>query len=121
MLVHSTNDYDSLQEIIVGRADFAHIPPADPSMKNFMYADLSYDDIKKHVGPYNQNLLKEANEDLDILSEVLEDCGVIVHRPEKIQHHQRIQTPKWRTTGWHNYCPRDIFWFWEIILLKFLA
>ena len=94
MLVHSTNDYDSLQEIIVGRADFAHIPPADPSMKNFMYADLSYDDIKKHVGPYNQNLLKEANEDLDILSEVLEDCGVIVHRPEKIQHHQRIQTPK---------------------------
>ena len=109
MLVHSTNDYDSLQEIIVGRADFAHIPPADPSMKNFMYTDLSYDDIKKHVGSYNQNLLKEANEDLDILSEVLEDCGVIVHRPEKIQHHQRIQTPKWRTTGWHNYCPRDIF------------
>lgn len=109
MLVHSTNDYDPLQEIIVGRADFAHIPPVDPSMKNFMYADLSYDDIKKHVGSYNQNLLKEANEDLDILSEVLEDCGVIVHRPKKIQHHQRIQTPKWRTTGWHNYCPRDIF------------
>ena len=36
MLVHSTNDYDPLQEIIVGRADFAHIPPVDPSMKNFM-------------------------------------------------------------------------------------
>ena len=109
MIINSHNDWDSLEEIIVGRADFAHIPPVDPSMKNFMYANLTKDEIKKHVGPYNQDLIEEANEDLDILSEVLEDCGVIVHRPERTQHHQRIQTPKWRTTGWHNYCPRDIF------------
>ena len=109
MKVFTTNDWDSLEEIIVGRADFAHIPPVDPSMKNFMFANLSNVEIKKHVGSYNQDLLKEANEDLDILSEVLEDCGVVVHRPERTQHHQRIQTPKWRTTGWHNYCPRDIF------------
>ena len=109
MKVFTTNDWDSLEEIIVGRADFAHIPPVDSSMKNFMFANLSNEEIKKHVGSYNQDLLKEANEDLDILSEVLEDCGVVVHRPERTQHHQRIQTPKWRTTGWHNYCPRDIF------------
>ena len=109
MLINSTNDYDPLQEIIVGRADFAHIPPADPSMKNFMYANLSYNEIKEHVGSYNRNLLEEANEDLDILSEVLEDCGVIVHRPERQLSHLQIQTPKWSTTGWHNYCPRDIF------------
>ena len=109
MDVNSHNDWDSLEEIIVGRADFAHIPPVDSSMKNFMFANLSNEEIKKHVGSYNQDLLKEANEDLDILSEVLEDCGVVVHRPERTQHHQRIQTPKWRTTGWHNYCPRDIF------------
>ena len=109
MDVNSHNDWDSLEEIIVGRADFAHIPPVDSSMKNFMFANLSNEEIKKHVGSYNQDLLKEANEDLDILSEVLEYCGVVVHRPERTQHHQRIQTPKWITTGWHNYCPRDIF------------
>ena len=109
MLVHSTNDYDPLQEIIVGRADFAHVPPADPSMKNFMYADLTYNEIKKHVGLYDRRVLEEANEDLDILSEVLEDCGVVVHRPERQLSHLRIQTPRWGTTGWHNYCPRDIF------------
>ena len=90
MDVNSHNDWDSLEEIIVGRADFAHIPPVDSSMKNFMFANLSNEEIKKHVGSYNQDLLKEANEDLDILSEVLEDCGVVVHRPERTQHHQQI-------------------------------
>jgi len=109
MLVHSTNDYDSLEEIIVGRADFAHIPPVDPSMKNFMYANLTNEEIEKHVGLYDRKVLGEANEDLDILSEVLEDCGVVVHRPERQLSHLRIQTPRWETTGWHNYCPRDIF------------
>ena len=109
MIIDTHNDWDSLEEIIVGRADFAHIPPLDPSMKNFMYAHLTDEEILKHVGPYSQNILEEANEDLDILSEVLEDCGVVVHRPEIIHHHQRIQSPNWRTTGWHNYCPRDIF------------
>jgi N-dimethylarginine dimethylaminohydrolase len=109
VIINSHNSWDSLEEIIVGRADFARIPPLDSSMKNFMYAHLSKDEIKKHVGPYNQNILEEAKEDLDILSEVLEDCGVIVHRPERQFSHLQIQTPKWRTTGWHNYCPRDIF------------
>ena len=109
MLINSTNDYDSLEEIIVGRADFAHIPPVDPSMKNFMYANLTNEEIEKHVGLYDRKVLGEANEDLDILSEVLEDCGVVVHRPERQLSHLRIQTPRWETTGWHNYCPRDIF------------
>ena len=109
MIINSHNSWDSLEEIIVGRADFAYVPPVDPSMKNFMYANLSDEEIHKHIGSYNKDLLKEANEDLDILSEVLEDCGVIVHRPEKTLHWQRIQTPEWGTTGWHNYCPRDIF------------
>ena len=91
MLINSTNDYDPLQEIIVGRADFAHIPPVDPSMKNFMYAHLTNEEIEKHVGLYDRKVLEEANEDLDILSEVLEDCGVIVHRPERQLSHLQIQ------------------------------
>ena len=109
MIINSSNGWDSLEEIIVGRADFANVPPVDPSMKNFMYANLTDNEIIKYVGSYKQDLLKESNDDLDILSEVLEDCGVIVHRPEKALHHLEIQTPKWKTTGWYNYCPRDIF------------
>ena len=52
MIINSHNDWDSLEEIIVGRADFAHIPPADPSMKNFMYANLTNEEIQKNESRY---------------------------------------------------------------------
>ena len=41
MKVFSVNDWVALSEVIVGRADFAYIPPPDPSMKNFMYANMT--------------------------------------------------------------------------------
>ena len=57
MIINSHNDWDSLEEIIVGRADFAHIPPVDPSMKNFMYANLTNTEIEKHVGLSDRKVL----------------------------------------------------------------
>ena len=65
MLVNSINDYDPLEEIIVGRADFANIPPVDPSMRSFMYANLTNEEIQKYVGPYNQNLTRGADVNID--------------------------------------------------------
>ena len=109
MKIHTQNHWDSLEEIIVGRADFACVPPSDPSMKNFMYANLTYRELSKYVGSYSDKVISEANEDLEILSETLIEMNIKVHRPKKIRHEAPIITPYWKTTGWHNYCPRDIF------------
>ena len=109
MKVFSTNSWDPLEEIIVGRADFAYIPPPDPSMKNFMYANLTYREISKYVGSYSDRVIDETNIDLEYLSDKLKELGVKVHRPKKVRHEAPIVTPYWKTTGWHNYCPRDIF------------
>lgn len=109
MKIKTTNHWESLKEIIVGRADFACVPPSDPSMRNFMYANLSYREISKYIGSYSDKVIFESNEDLEILSEKLKELGVNVHRPKKIRHEAPIVTPYWKTTGWHNYCPRDIF------------
>ena len=109
MVINSKNDWGLLEEIIVGRADFACVPPSDPSMKNFMYANLTYRELSKYIGAYSDRVISEANEDLEILSEKLSELNVIVHRPKKIRHDAPIITPYWKTTGWHNYCPRDIF------------
>ena len=108
MIVNSNNHWDTLEEIIVGRADFAFIPPPDPSLKNFMYADLSYREISKYTGPYSDRVIDETNQDLEDLSDKLKELNVKVHRPKKIRHEASIVTPYWKTTGWHNYCPRDI-------------
>lgn len=109
MRVFSVNDWEPLSDIIVGRADFAHIPPPDPSIRNFMYANLTYREISKYVGSYSDKIIDEANQDLEDLSDKLKKLGVKVYRPKKIRHEAPIVTPYWRTTGWHNYCPRDIF------------
>ena len=109
MKVFSVNDWEPLTEVIVGRADFAFIPPSDPSMKNFMYANLTYREISKYVGSYSDRVIDESNQDLEDLSDKLKELGVKVYRPKSIRHNAPIVTPYWKTTGWHNYCPRDIF------------
>ena len=109
MNVFSVNDWEPLKEIIVGRANFAYVPPPDPSMKNFMYARLTYREISKYVGSYSDRVINESNQDLEDLSDKLKELGVIVHRPKPVRHEAEIVTPYWKTTGWHNYCPRDIF------------
>jgi glycine amidinotransferase/scyllo-inosamine-4-phosphate amidinotransferase 1 len=44
-------------------------------------------------------LIDEANEDLDILAQTLEDYGAIVHRPRALNYQER--------GGMYGYCPRD--------------
>ena len=109
MRVFSMNDWGPLTEVIVGRSDFAYVPPPDPSMKNFMYANLTYREISKYVGPYSERVIDESNQDLEELSDKLKELGIKVYRPKQIRHDASIVTPYWKTTGWHNYCPRDIF------------
>ena len=69
MKVFSVNDWEPLSEVIVGRADFAYIPPPDPSMKNFMYARLSYREISKYTGSYSDKIIDESISDLEDLSD----------------------------------------------------
>ena len=109
MKIFSVNDWEPLSEVIVGRADFAYIPPPDPSMKNFMYANLTYREISKYIGSYSDKVVDESNQDLEDLCDKLKELGVKVYRPKQIKHDAPIVTPYWKTTGWHNYCPRDIF------------
>jgi glycine amidinotransferase len=44
-------------------------------------------------------IIDEANEDLDMLSLVLEKCGATVHRPKELNYQER--------GGMYGYCPRD--------------
>lgn len=108
LLVDSNNDWDPLEEIVVGRADFARIPTVDVSTMAFSYADRQPSEIKPLEGPYHQEILDEANEDLDTLSNELTKLGVKVRRPVALDHSQTFRTPEWESTGWYSYCPRDL-------------
>lgn len=91
----SKNEWDTLKTVIVGIADDAKIPPLDVSLRTVNYADVK-DHSKIPSGNYPQQVIDEANEDLEILSEFLVKQGVHVLRPDK-----KI------VPEYYNYCPRD--------------
>lgn len=91
----SKNEWDQLKTVIVGVADGAEIPLPDVSLRTVNYSD------RKHIydikwGPYPQQVIDEANEDLEKLCEFLSKEKVNVLRPDK------NVKPKY-----YNYCPRD--------------
>lgn len=91
----STNEWDKLQKVIVGVADNAKIPELDASLRAVNYADVEkWYDIPK-AQRYPEQVINEANEDLDQFVAFLEGEGVEVLRPERTD------------CTYYNYCPRD--------------
>jgi len=108
MPVQSYNDWDPLEEIIVGIADHAMLPTINKSTHSFCYAGESAESIKNLQGPHGQRVIDEANEDLNGLADTLKGLGITVHRPKPLDHSVEFSTPEWKTTGWYTYCPRDL-------------
>ena len=106
-LVSAHNEWDPLEEIIVGTAVGARVPVADRSVYAVEYADM-YDRQDQVVsGPYPDRVLRETEEELTVLCEELVNLGVTVRRPAERNTSAEIATPDWRTNGFHDYCPRD--------------
>ena len=100
MKIHSFNEWDPLREIIVGEASCANWPTNDP-----VFAELSkkttWKDTPVPSGPVPFHIIDEANEDLEGLVNILEQAGVVVHRPTWMDFQE--------LDGMYNYCPRDRF------------
>lgn len=97
-MIHSYNEWDTLREVVVGRADFANWPSNDPVFSQES-EKTTWRETPVPSGPVPDWIIDEANEDLDLLASTLEMCGAIVHRPDAINFQQR--------GGMYNYCPRD--------------
>jgi len=91
----SQNEWGKLKKVIVGVADYATIPEMDLSVRTINYADKK-DISDVLVGPYPQQVINEANEDLETLVKFLLGEGVEVVRPKRIP------------TEYYNFCPRDV-------------
>ena len=91
----SQNEWSKLKKVIVGVADHATVPEVDLSVRTINYADRK-DVSDVPVGPYPQQVIDEANEDLETFVKFLLEEGVEVVRPKR--------TP----TEYYNFCPRDV-------------
>jgi scyllo-inosamine-4-phosphate amidinotransferase 1 len=97
-MIHSYNEWDTLKEVVVGRADYANWPSDDPVFSKES-EKTTWKESPVPSGPVPNWIIDEANEDLDLLANVLEQCGAIVHRPRALNYQER--------GGMYGYCPRD--------------
>ena len=107
-LVNVHNEWDALEEAIIGRAINARIARPDKGLFAVEYRDYgSVESIPS--GAYPQRIIEETEEDLAALIETFQRLGVTVRRPDVWDHAQPFSTPDWTTDGQYNYCPRDLF------------
>jgi glycine amidinotransferase len=92
--MYAKNEWDKLKKVIVGVADYATIPPMDKSLRTINYAGIG-DVSNVKSGSYPQQVINEANEDLEIFCNFLKGESVEVLRPNR------------EPTKYYNYCPRD--------------
>jgi N-dimethylarginine dimethylaminohydrolase len=105
--VWSWNEWDPLEEVIVGNPLNARFPYPDKSTQLAEFPDRPLEEIPRGLFP--AKVLDEAEEDVIEFVDVLVKMGITVKRPETWPHDAKFSTINWETEGYYNYCPRDIF------------
>lgn len=111
--VNSHNEWDPLEEVIVGRLEHAMLPDAQiinrhtfpPSGSSVINQILALGGV-----PYPPEMIEAAQKDLDQFLHILESEGVTVRRPDIIDYEIPFRTPGWKVpSGSSATNPRDPF------------
>ncbi len=108
-LVNSHNEWDPLEEVIVGRLEGANIPPYHPAV-TFNIPPATAKLYKMVAGRrFPRFMIDLAQKELDEFIHILEGEGVAVRRPDAQDFHAKYRTPLWTSRGFCVACPRDLF------------
>ena len=105
--VCSHNEWDPLEEIIVGRLEGATIPSDHPIVSCNIPGLAARAQALASGFRYPQILVKPAQRELDGFIALLESLGVTVRRPDALDYRQKFGAPGWSSRGFCNSCPRD--------------
>ncbi|WP_208026429.1 amidinotransferase [Streptomyces sp. Tu 3180] len=105
--VNSHNEWDPLEEIIVGRLEGATIPSNHPVVTCNIPRWAARVQGRAAGLRYPRVLVERAQRELDGFIALLQSLGVTVRRPDAVDHRQRFGTPDWSSRGFCNSCPRD--------------
>lgn len=104
-LVWSVNEWDPLQEVIVGTARGAAQLAYEPALAAY----YSVDERGFVGGPYPSEQVDRAERQLDGFAALLEAHGVVVQRPDPLVHDAPFATPDFAAPRGHaQTCPRDL-------------
>ena len=105
--VNSYNEWDPLEEIIVGRLEGATIPSNHISVTFDVPQRLAR--LYRLVGGrrYPKVLTGPAQQELTELIHILEAEDITVRRPDVVDFSRTFRTPDWQSKGFCTSCPRD--------------
>ena len=108
-VVNSHNEWDLLEEVIVGHAENACVPEWHPVLQATMPA-RHWNFFRQNGGqPFPAELIAAAERELHVFCRELEAQGVTVRRPEPVDWQQSYSTPDVASAaGLYAAMPRDL-------------
>lgn len=106
--VWSCNEWDPLEEVIVGTVKNAVVPAWDHAVASTTPDHAKWFFDKYGGSPFPEEMIEKAEVELDNLAKVLTDMGVIVRRPNAIDFNTTFKTPWWEGKGLYAAMPRDV-------------
>ncbi len=106
-LVNVHNEWDPVEELIVGTAMHAAMPQED---KGFNVIQKASHDLFESLSPGKipQKIIDETEEDIQLFIDELMKLKIKVVRPEPIEFKGTFKTLDWEAEYYFSYCPRDI-------------
>ncbi|WBB63033.1 amidinotransferase [Streptomyces sp. WMMC500] len=105
--VCSHNEWDPLEEVVVGRLEGATFPSRHPIVTCNVPAWAGRLQGLAAGFRYPHAMIEPAQHELDRFIALLQSLGVTVRRPDPVDHRRRYATPDWASRGFANSCPRD--------------
>lgn len=106
--VNSYNEWDLLEEVIVGVVEGARFPPFHIALEAPLPLDQRQHFRENAGRPFPSEYIAAAKKELDELVHILEGEGVRVRRPVPSDQLQPYGAPGWTSTGLYDAMPRDV-------------
>ena len=106
--VSSYNEWDPLEEVVVGVVDGAAVPPWHVTLQATVPASQQPFFQRSGGRPFPPERIEAARRDLEGFVDILEAEGVTVTRPDAADFSKPYSTPEWDSTGLYAAMPRDL-------------
>jgi len=106
--VCSYNEWDPLEEVIVGRVDGARLPPFHVVERVRALNPVGSVLARLVSGrPYPRYVVRKAQREVETFVMLLKQAGVVVRRPDPLDFSRAAGTASWRSRGFCTASPRD--------------
>lgn len=107
--VWSCNEWDPLEEVIIGVVEGATVPEWSPAVEATTPEHAKWFFLEYGGKPFPDKMIEKASQELNGLALVCKDLGITVRRPNIIDFTKEYETPWWKSRGLYAAMPRDVF------------